>query len=200
MKNAMTGLVGCVFLLSMTLPVNANLLLNSDMESNTEGVVDNWTFSAWSLPSYPCTGEYVTETSYSPTHSLKLSASVSGNGKWYQWVNVTAGTTYTLSAYFKKTDGLSMTMGGKFYDASNNLLLTFNINEPGGTYDWTQYSGNITAPDTAVKAELYFCFYHATGTAWADNITFTAVPEPATMMLLGLGSVSVIIGRRRRYN
>jgi len=196
MKNVMTGgLIGCMVLLSMALPANANLILNSDMESNTDGVVDNWTLSIWDPTNYPCTGEYATDASYSPTHSLKLSASVSGNGKWSQWVNVTGGETYTLSGYIKRTNSSGAILY-KIYDANDNLLVNTGIADSYGAHDWMLLSTSIVIPDNGVKIEIALTLYHGTGTIWADNITF--VPEPATMMLLGLGSVSVLISRRRR--
>ena len=33
---------------------------------------------------------------------------------------------------------------------------------------------------------------------WIDDLTFTAVPEPATMLLMACGGLTVAAGRRRR--
>ncbi|MCD4826047.1 MAG: hypothetical protein K8S55_15765, partial [Phycisphaerae bacterium] len=96
-------LISTVVLLFTVPACAANLLRNSDMESNTKGVVSGWSFNGWDK-ACPCKGEYVSETSHSASHSLKMSNANAGRtakGKWTQEVKVVGRKTYRFSCWLK---------------------------------------------------------------------------------------------------
>ncbi len=180
-----------------------DFIVNGDMESNTEGVVNNWTLSSVDK-NYPGAGEYTTDAYHSATHSLKLYNTTEGTGAKMYWTqiceNIEAGRTYTLSGYLKSDNvtGASAYLQVLFYNASNNLVAGYTASPSlTGTADWTYTSKTIEAPVGAVKAKILFGFYLTQGTAWADDISF--VPEPATAMLCLCGT-GLLISRRLRKN
>jgi hypothetical protein len=76
---------------------------------------------------------------------------------------------------------------------------------PAGINTWYQGVVSATAPANAVYVAPYLAFMEngsqtAADTLYWDNavLTATAVPEPGSLALLGLGLVSTLIWRRRQ--
>ncbi len=72
---------------------------------------------------------------------------------------LTVGSTYNFSAWLTNpvTSGfLPPNVTLRAYDQSNNLIGSVNTgNIPSGSYTWTKYGFNITAPTTSVRVEVY---------------------------------------------
>ena len=104
----------------------------------------------------------------------------------------TSGWSDLDNVYFTST---STTPSGLADPSSNLSSYTWSIDNTAHTLDYTFY-GNPVAPSSSVTFDFY-----------TDNTTDqkffglamypTPVPEPATLALLGLGSLSMLIRRRR---
>lgn len=95
-----------------------------------------------------------------------------------------------------ESQGLNVAMW--WYQAGNLVTTTDLVPQRGGTAGWTTFSKHIdSAPATADNAWIVFegRWY---GTMDIDNVSFAAVPEPATMCLLALGGLLTLVKRRRR--
>lgn len=115
---------------------------------------------------------------------------------FYQDVATTVGTTYDVSFWAFDQDPSATT---------ENLLVTFGSNTvfngipqrgTTSTANYAQYSGSFVATSSSTRLEVV-----GWETTWyinADdfNVTARAVPEPASMAVLGLGALALI--RRRR--
>ncbi|MCD4825884.1 MAG: hypothetical protein K8S55_14930 [Phycisphaerae bacterium] len=168
--------------LSFTVPACAtNKIVNSNMESNTKGVVDGWSFSGWDK-ACPCKGEYVSKTSHSASHSLKMSNANAGRtakGKWTQEVKVVGRKTYRFSCWLKGS-GLTGSTGItlKWYGTHSKAYLSMDGLGKSGTYGWTYFSKDVVAPAAAVRAVVSFVMYKRKGTIWADDIKLQQI-KPA---------------------
>lgn len=195
-------------LLAVTGIAGANMLANGDFEiANPAGGALNWYHWSWN-------------TGWS-NHEVK--APVAGNGTlgltcgngWYdggggayQTVAATAGTTYTLSvdsgadAWWLPTGEMAMIWldnGG--VEISKTARYTVDPAVYGQNYDIPHPMANYilvgTAPAGTAQVKVEFASRMPGGTG--GSITFdnaVLIPEPATMILLGLGSLAML--RRKK--
>ncbi|MCD4825359.1 MAG: hypothetical protein K8S55_12250, partial [Phycisphaerae bacterium] len=137
-KLLMSILVALVLVFGVTVPVEANLVLNGDLESGT-GSPDNWTFlNTAGGGNHNAVGTWDTSTSVSPTHSYKMSASASG---WYgrgsftsdKFV-VTPSTTYTLTCQ-RKVDmtGGSAHIAIRYFQADGTYITQTTVGSESST-------------------------------------------------------------------
>ena len=98
-------------------------------------------------------------------------------------------------------------LGGFLTDGANSTLASFSgnaiaVGEPGAA-DYQQYSFTyaiddlIEAGTATVGEDIVLRFWGATNTAIIDNVTVTAIPEPSTTALIGLGGLALILRRRK---
>jgi len=182
-----------------------NIIQNSDMESNTGGVVDAWLLDSWgSNRAYA----YTTEYSHSATHSIKLynaSDTAYASGDWYQNAAVTAGTEYTFTGWVKGVNieldtGGHAGIGYKWLDAGGSQI--GNVGEiyiSSGTTDWTLLTRTVVAPENAVQVKFYTIMYKTKGDVYTDDmsVTYTSIPEPATLsLLMGVSLLNFLFSKK----
>jgi len=112
------------------------------------------------------------------------------------------GATLTLSLYYRNGAGDKVTIASTpvVYNAA-----TFPTGGPLGFVDYTVNLTHVQATDAwagqyiGIQLESTIPFELTTGGNWDfDNVRLTAVPEPTTLALLGLGLGGVFMARRRR--
>ncbi|MEA2552413.1 MAG: hypothetical protein QOJ65_589 [Fimbriimonadaceae bacterium] len=128
-----------------------------------------------------------------PTHNhALLDYDVAGNtGTVITFSTAVSGFSLEAADY-NQDDDTPLTI--KLYDSSDNLLDTVSV----------PWDASATIPDfallsssaTGVSKVVFTNGGPYPGSIFLDNVTFGAVPEPATM--LGLGAGSALLIRRRR--
>jgi hypothetical protein len=118
------------------------------------------------------------------------------------------GSTSTLELVFDGDSNPITKINITNWDESNTLAGTLTVTDsgttPDGTYtiiDYSAYSGTgygrISDDDRFDTVNLPSGWTIDYGDGTDDQVTIT-VPEPATMMLLGIGGIGVLIRRRRK--
>ena len=86
---------------------------------------------------------------------------------------------------------------------ADTILQTIFDYNAGGLFDNGEepfyHERVFSVPEAAGLNDIFFAFRYVGGDNWwwaVDDVMVTAVPEPATMVLLGLGGLALI--RRRR--
>lgn len=213
-----TYLLGAVAALMVAGPsFAANLITNGDFESG----FDNWTIdtagggSAPAVIAYNQAGQYPTgaygEAIPTPTNggtsAAYFSSDTASPHSLSQIVDVAANTTYTLSFdYYVPQNGynnpfdaqLSFLIDG---EAAGSPLVA---GSPGSLapLTWYTFTTTFTSGDTGGATPLAFEFRGLGSTAAdfaIDNVTMSAVPEPATwaLMIGGFGLAGMQLRRRR---
>jgi hypothetical protein len=182
----------------------ANLLTNGDFALGSDGTTaPNNAALAWSQ--YNSSGGWNNrETSGNPVPGDYLMAiGCAGGYGAFAWQDVvgTAGTIYKLSAdssldnWWKNAGYLKI----EFYDAGAVMVgFAESPHWAQAGYDtglpWANYSITGTAPAGTVTVRSMLGTWGEGGTARFDNAVL--VPEPATMIMLGLGSL--FMARRKK--
>ena len=117
-------------------------------------------------------------------------------GGIFQSVTTTPGTTYTvLFGLQAERDVLGVATPNSFAFSWAGTPRLSLVNSPAFAYH--DFSFNLLA--TAATTDLRFTFTNAPAFWDLDNVSVTAaVPEPATLALLGLGALAAVFNRRRQ--
>jgi len=129
----------------------------------------------------------------------------SGNNKAYAYEDsiyqilgetFVEGLTYTLSVWVGQpwagyASGWSLYFTGE--DHTNNLIATSGQ----APLNWQQVSLAYTATAADAGKKIGIKMWSNDEVSF-DDVTLDAVPEPATMALLGLGGLSLVLGRKRK--
>ncbi|MBI4137098.1 carbohydrate binding domain-containing protein [Candidatus Roizmanbacteria bacterium] len=127
--------------------------------------------SGWNMG----TGTSVTNSIFhNGSASGEIIAPPSGSNVINQVINVTGGQNYQISGWMK-TDSISnqSRIVVQWRDSNNSLLATSMIGSSlSGTNDWSLVSSSVTAPATAVAADMRLTVRNGSGTAWFDDLSF----------------------------
>jgi len=200
--------------LGVNLASAQNLLLNGDFSSpNSTAAPDNWTTwsfgGGWANHQNNTGGVYDGDPNNPPMSYYMADGGGSGaGGGEYQTVAATAGLTYQLTvdsgaqAWWLPYGEMRLF----FLDASQTQLVedfqsTVDPAVYGQNYDiahpWATYTLTAVAPVNTAFVKVEFAEPNGTGTVWFDDAVLTAVPEPGTIALVGIG-FALLVGNRCR--
>jgi hypothetical protein len=199
---------------------SANLLQNGDFETldDSQGLANNialnnlangqWdvyeSIPGWSS-TYPDTGGIEVQrntivSAHSPDHYVELdSESPNSNSFMYQAFDVVEEIEYILSFWYQPRtstpgdNGIQVLLGTPY----NDILFADGVRTD--TTDWEFFSYNLGT----LSEGQYFLGFQATGSenelgGFLDDISIDPVPEPATLILLGMGLLG-LVGVRRKF-
>ena len=204
MKRKFIFLLSPVFLLifvALGSQAQANLLTNGNF--NTGDFTGWWT---WVDEPANTSAEVQSTYNYDGTYNAKLS---SWNTAWPtngpvavgQTFDFTGGADYSLSFVYSTqwTDWGTADYLIKYYDAGWTELVDYEWDtlfyQEAGPTDWVSVYLEFTTPATTAHVDVQFRAYD-----WADAVYFddvVVIPEPATLILLGVGSL-VVLRRRKK--
>lgn len=120
-------------------------------------------------------------------------------------IPVTAGDeiSFSLDYYASGVNGYFSILAKDAADGNVAVLWADALNVHGA---WTNYDLEtkypsyfpLTIPAGATQLQFTNLGPNGEGLLYVDNITITTIPEPATMALLSIGSVGVLLRRRRK--
>lgn len=185
-----------------------NLLANAGFESALGNGTGNWgafgnAFQSGGGP-----------TPYAGAGELKIFGAFNGgNGTdgVFQNFAASAGQIFNASAYGQNWSGDAMQAGNEafmrvtFFNSSNQELAggmdsaNIDLNTPQNTWTALSITG-IVAPTGTAYGQAFFLFNQGVpnngGSAWFDNASVQAAPEPFSIAILGMGALGLIKRRR----
>jgi hypothetical protein len=189
-----------------TVTGHATLIVNGGFENVTGTVADNWTQFG---------------NAYAESRSAQTGANgLTLYGNWgtidpnysgaYQTFHATAGEEFFASVYAKTSSGDKIGLNNsaylkvEFFDASMGGLGWVDATNPVTNTTpadiWFLQTVNATAPAGAAFVRETLIFEQvggAGGSAFFDNATLDAVPEPSTVLLFAVGGIALYSGHRR---
>lgn len=199
-------------LLALAGAVNANLLVNGDFALGSDGTTAADTV-ALGWEQYNSSGGWnnrETTGNIVPDNYLIAIGAGGGYGA-FAWQNVAVaddGAMYKLSAdasldawwlnnlylkiEFYNADGMDPANMIGFAESAHHGQPSYDAGLP-----WAGYSVSGIAPAGTAVVRVMLGTWGEGGTARFDNAVLEVVPEPATLMLLGLGAAVARLYRRR---
>jgi hypothetical protein len=192
----MNRLLGVLFVASCIplVSLQAGLLVNGDFNS---GDFSGWWIWAADPDNQSGAIEPGSGYSYNGTPNARLfSASNIPQMTLVQEFALTAGTPYSLSFVYSGRGATAGSAGISidYYDAGLKWLGSEWISlyqrqaAPNADGQWLSYSGNFTSAGGTANASLMIKAADWT-TVYFDNVDISIIPEPTTILLLGLGGL-----------
>lgn len=208
-------LIAILSVLSFSSQAYANLLTNGDFEDtstskfygwSTDPADGGWNDGNWARRAdYPYNGP-------------------SGSGSWYakcwwdggiaQAVTVVGDQTYQFSidTYLPSNEHTSATWLGfanvDFYDSNDVMVDQYQLDlSTLSRNTWNATTTSIVSPTPAVKANIVLGMYWDSSMGATvnppnptsfDNVDFDVIPEPSSILLLGIGVLGILSTKRKQ--
>jgi len=199
------SIVLAVIYVGLLVAAQANVIINSSFENGdgTLAGISDW--SKWNDTS----GEL--NTGWGQTYDGDDMVRLWWDSGLYQNFSVTPGWDYDVSVQ-TRTESFDQLQGGvqgnvslEWYDSGSQKIggnaYDYQFTSAQGDGAWVEAAGSATAPANAASGRLVVYVSNTgtgSGSAWFDSATVTAIPEPLSIGLLGLGLLMTWYVRKNR--
>ncbi len=197
------------------LRADGNLIVNGNFEQGNLGFTSSYLFSPGNIGSegtydvvsnpylsHPLGQSYVDHTTGSGLMMAVNGSPVADTLLWSETVSVTQNTQYNFSTWVSNWSGYPYYY---LYPASLDFILngqTISFTAPTTPADWQQFATTWNSGSSnSLDIQIYDRNLDWLGNDFAlDDISLTVVPEPSTLVLLGVGAIGLVVysWRRRR--